>query len=184
MTQHYEEYWREWLFRDFERVQTYHMQSFDLYSKWEGWYLVAEGMLLVATSNLVRSSINSMTFEFAAVLALTGLLVSFSLMLVQRRGERTSSTRLNRLLELELALRKPVPIGNAPIEFMNLIEDEDKERKEDARRYMAGWPLRRLVPIAFIILWAVILVGSILLTANPSVAETIFLGLCESGGGR
>jgi ABC-type Mn2+/Zn2+ transport system permease subunit len=146
----------EWLFREVELLHKLHAEIRDTHLKYQSWFMLVQSVLLAAIINLlVAKSFLSREPLFYLVCAVA-LTLGLCAWVLQLRHMLDGDTRIRRIRELSVALRRPITTNSgANVQFMAFIAGEVLGARR-WNRFSYG-RIRLLVDAIFPILWALLL---------------------------
>lgn len=142
----------EWLFREVELLHKLHAEIRDTHLKYQSWFMLAQGVLLAATVNLLLSRGFDARKNLFYLVCGVALALGVCAWILQLRHMLDSDARIRRIRELSVALQRPIKTASgATLQFMAFIAGE----VPGARRWnrLSYSRIRLLVDAMFPALW-------------------------------
>jgi len=132
-------------------------RSETLYSTWENFFMVAEGIIVAVTAQLLLSNVRIL-WLVAFLVGFFGMIISFFWFLIQARNYRFSESRGARLREVENLLSRSFE-GNKKDMVFTFIKRHRQildERTVNWYEKQPTWRLRKIIPVFFVAIWLAI----------------------------
>ncbi len=157
----------QYLFEELKLIQKMMFEAENIYCRWENLFIIAEGILLAATGQLLLKEEKNL-YILAIIIGLFGIGISILFLIIQYGNYVYARARYDRWVNIEKLIQKP--LKNKKGVFMAIIKYQTKWRNKYKRYGFLGYPTwyaRICLPILFIAIWSLFTLFTIYLIYSP-----------------